>query len=355
MVFEYDTITGKKQDSKFLEFIANQRDPIRNEIFKYLKDPNTLSDNQLHLKDHFEMIYDYPERGGKYVRPGLLLCATYACNGKIEDALKSAAAMEISEDWILIHDDFEDKSLQRRGKSALPQIYGDELAVNAGDALHILMWRVLMDNSKIHTPELTIKLFYEMNDFLSITCEGQFLELNYVKNKQHISAEQYFEIIDRKTCWYTIIGPMRLGAIHAGANSETLDGFIKFGLPLGRAFQIHDDWLNIFSTKTGKELGGDILEGKRTLLLIRLLEQCTSQEQARIKEIYGFQRENKTDEMQQEIIELMNKYNCKSWTRNQVENYANQAKAELTKIVGLTTDGRAIFEDAIDLIINREL
>ena len=85
------------------------------------------------------------------------------------------------------------------------------------------------------------------------------------------------------------------------------------------------------------------------------MEQCTSQEQARIKEIYGFQRENKTDEMQQEIIELMNKYDCKSWTRNQVENYANQAKAELTKIVGLTTDGRAIFEDAIDLIINREL
>jgi len=353
--FTYDTILGEKKVSKFLEFIENHRSQIRDEIFKYLKDPVKLKNDEIHLKKHFEMLYDYPFRGGKYIRPGLLLCTTMAYGGKVNDAIKTAAAMELSEDWILIHDDFQDKSLKRRGKPALPQIYGNELSVNAGDALHILMWRILMDNSKIHSPELTFKLFYEMNDFLNITCEGQYLELNYVLNKEQITTEQYFEIIDRKTSWYTIIGPMRLGALHTNANTETFDGLIKFGLPLGRAFQIHDDWLNIYSMKTGKELGGDILEGKRTLLLIHLLGSCTDPEKARIKEIYDLNREEKTDEMVHEIIELMDKYDSKAWTREQVEKYGGMAKEQLNNLKEITSEGRTLLEDAIELIINREL
>jgi geranylgeranyl diphosphate synthase type II len=143
--------------------------------------------------------------------------------------------------------------------------------------------------------------------------------------------------------------------IHANASPNVLDGFIKFGLPLGRAFQIHDDWLNIYSTKTGKELGGDILEGKRTLLLTHLLDQCTPTEAERIKDIFSLQREQKTDDMLAEIIELMNNYDCKGWIRAQVEKYAIQAKAELEKIDKLTSDGRELLEDAVELIINREL
>jgi geranylgeranyl diphosphate synthase type II len=351
----YNTITGEHKESKFLGFIIEHRETIKNEIFKYLKNPLDLTDDELSLKEHFEMIYEYPSRGGKYIRPGLVLCSTLACSGKISGAIKTAAAMEVSEDWILIHDDFQDKSLERRGKPALPQIYGSELAVNAGDALHILMWRILIDNSKILSPELTFNLFYEMNDFLNVTCEGQYLELNYVKNNQHITSEQYFEIVDRKTCWYTIIGPMRLGALHAGAKSEILDGFVKFGLPLGRAFQIHDDWLNIYSKNTGKELGGDILEGKRTLLLIHLLQKCTSEERARVEQIYNLERENKTVEMLNEIIALMDKYDCKAWTRGQVEKYGIEAETALAELKDLTSEGRELFEDAVELIINREL
>jgi geranylgeranyl diphosphate synthase type II len=351
----YDTITGEHKESKFLSFIAEHRDTIREEIFNYLTDPDNVDESKIQLQEHYKMLYDYPSRGGKYIRPGLLLCSVLACGGDIGSAIKSAAAMELSEDWILIHDDFQDKSIQRRGKPALPQIYGNELAVNAGDALHILMWRILLDNSKIHTPELTFKLFYEMNDFLNVTCEGQYLELNYVTKNLHITAEQYYEIIDRKTAWYTIIGPMRLGALHTSVKPEILDGFVKFGLPLGRAFQIHDDWLNIYSTKTGKELGGDILEGKRTLLLIRLLELCSPEEKESVIEIYNLAREEKNDEMVQEVIGLMEKYDIKAETRAQVEKYASMAKDALANLTELTPEGREILEDAVELIINREL
>ena len=351
----YETISNAKKESKFLGFISEHRASIHEEIFKYLMNPDELRDNEQHFKNYYKMLYDYPFRGGKYIRPGLVLCATLACGGRIEDARITAAAMEVSEDWILIHDDIQDKSLHRRGKPALHIIYGNELAINAGDALHILMWRILLDNSKIHTPELALKLFYEMNNFLDITCKGQYLELTYVMNNRQITAEQYFEIIDRKTSWYTIIGPMRLGALHAAARAETLDGFVDFGLPLGRAFQIHDDWLNIYSTKTGKEPGGDILEGKRTLLLVHLLDMCTIEEKNRIIEIYRHSREEKTNDMAQEIIELMNKYDCKNWIRTQVEKYASEAKEQLTKITELNPIGREILDDAVELIINREL
>lgn len=355
MSSDYETITGDKKDSKFLGFIEQHRAMIGTEIFKYLRDPSTLNADEQHLLEHYKMIYDYPSRGGKYIRPGLLLCSTFAHGGAIQDAIKSAAAMELSEDWILIHDDFQDKSLQRRGKPALHQMYGEELAVNAGDALHILMWRILLDNHQTQGHELTLRLFYEMNDFLNITCLGQFLELNYVKNNLHLTAEQYFEIIDRKTCWYTIIGPMRLGALHAGAGPDAMDGLIKFGLPLGRAFQIHDDWLNIYSAKTGKELGGDILEGKRTLLLVHLLENCTAAERSRVEEIYSLSRDQKNNDMAAEIIEVMNKYDCKAWTRARVEEYAGRARAELGKLTALTSEGRELFADAVELIIDREL
>jgi geranylgeranyl pyrophosphate synthase len=148
---------------------------------------------------------------------------------------------------------------------------------------------------------------------------------------------------------------MRLGALHAGANGDTLNKLANFGLPLGRAFQIHDDWLNIYSSKTGKELGGDILEGKRTLLLVQLLNSCTTSERDYIEGVYKKTREEKTDEMRDKVIELMNKYDIKSWTREQVEKYAKEALENLDKIDDLNTDGREILQDAVELVINREL
>jgi len=98
---------------------------------------------------HQKMVADYPERKGKYLRPSLVLLTALAMGFPEEKALLTAAAMQTSEDWILNHDDIEDDSLQRRGKPALHKIYSKELAINAGDGLHILMWKMLLDNLKI--------------------------------------------------------------------------------------------------------------------------------------------------------------------------------------------------------------
>ena len=105
MGLPYDTVDGETKESQFLEFLANNRQPIKDEIFKFLPNQTEISSKKFGLDKHWEMVTDYPKRGGKYVRPGLLLLSCLASGGDVSKALTTAAAMEVSEDWILIHDD----------------------------------------------------------------------------------------------------------------------------------------------------------------------------------------------------------------------------------------------------------
>ena len=286
-----------------------------------------------------------------------MLLSCHASGGDVSNAVTTAAAMEISEDWLLIHDDFQDKSLERRGKPALQILHGEELAVNAGDHLHLIMWKVLLANHDIIGCDLSIRVARSMEKFLQTTCEGQYLELSWTQSGRIGSEDEYFEMVDRKTGWYTIIGPLQLGAIIAG-NENALEPLVKFGNSLGRAFQIHDDWLNVFSEKTGKELGGDILEGKRTLLLTRLVSQMEEAEDAQnleyVRNVFKLTREEKSQSDIDKIIELYVKYGCKEWVRNRAKTFADEALAHLEN-VPYSDEGMAILKDAVDFIVNREL
>ncbi len=353
----YDTVDGETKDSLFLKFLADNRQEIRDFIFKFLPSQDEISAKKFGLDKHWEMVIDYPKRGGKYVRPGLLLLSCQASGGDISKAISTAAAMEVSEDWLLIHDDFEDKSLERRGSPALQILHGDALAVNAGDHLHIIMWKILMANHEKLGCDMACIVAETMEKFLQTTCEGQYLELSWANSGRIGYQEEYYEMVDRKTGWYTIIGPLQLGAIIAG-NNEALEPIIKFGHNLGRAFQIHDDWLNVFSEKTGKELGGDILEGKRTLLLTHLIDKLEESGDAQdleyVRNTFKLDREQKSQADVDRIIALYEKHGCKEWTRSQAKNFADEALVHLDSIP-YNDDGKAILRDAVDFIVNREL
>lgn len=357
MLPTYDTVDGATKESKFLGFLAKYRKPIENQIFKFIPRSDSLPEMKYGLEEHWKMVVDYPERGGKYVRPGLLLISTYASGGEIEKALTTAAAMEISEDWLLVHDDFQDHSEQRRGKPTLPILHGDELAVNAGDHLHLLMWKILLENRASLGGDKCFEIAEEMERFLQTTCEGQFLELSWTKSGRIVGEDEYFAMVDRKTGSYTIVGPLRLGAFVAG-KYEALEPIGEFGLALGRAFQIHDDWLNVFSTKTGKELGGDILEGKRTLLLARLVEQLEKENEADkldfVKGVFKMSRMEKDGAVVSKVIDLYEEYGCKGWVRLRTMKFADLARLNLEKIP-YSEEGKEILLDAIDFIVNREL
>ncbi len=357
MLPTYETVDGETKGSLFLGFLAEHRMSIENEIFKFIPRSDSISQLRFGLENHWKMVVAYPERGGKYIRPGLLLLSTYASGGNIGKAMTTAAAMEVSENWLLIHDDFEDHSLQRRGKPTLSVIHGDEIAVNAGDHLHLIMWKILLENRKILENEKAFEVADEMVRFLQTTCEGQYLELSWTRSGRIVGGEEYFEMVDRKTGWYTIIGPLRLGALVAD-KKEALEPLVNFGHALGRAFQLHDDWLNVFSTKTGKELGGDILEGKRTLLLARLVDCLEKSGDAEkldyVKEVFTLSREQKNNEMVKVIIDLYEEHGCRQWVRDSAKDFAERAKQYLEK-VPYSDDGKKILVDAIDFIVNREL
>ncbi len=334
----------------FADVLAEKKPIIWKEVQKFLPTEGPL--------DFVEIIREYPARQGKYGRGTLVLLGCQAFGGDPSKAVRTAAAMQISEDWILVHDDFEDNSDERRGKPALHKIYGNELAINAGDALHVLMWKVLLANRPILGDELTFRVMDEFQRFLEITTKGQHLE-NSLTFLGKIPLEQldyahYEQIVYGKTCEYTIAGPIRLGAIIAGADDRKLELISQFAIPLGKGFQIRDDILNIVGKGSvyGKEIGGDIFEGKRTIILIHLIKHTTGKEHARVLDIMNKPRAAKTNEDVEFIIELMKKRGSVAHAEEMAERYAGEAKAAFNKNFPGLPNGDA-FEAAIEFFAKK--
>jgi geranylgeranyl diphosphate synthase type II len=312
---------------------------------------------------HAAMIYEYPSRKGKYLRPSLTLLSNKLHNGIEKDALLAATAIQISEEWLLIHDDVEDHSEERRStetqyRPTLNAIYGDELAINTGDALHALMWQILLDNIKQKNIGCW-QIFDLMQNTIQKTIEGQFFELSWIHDsKIQISDTEYFEMIFRKSALYTIITPLQLGALSAGFSSkERLDSIALWGKDFGLAFQLWDDVMNVTTdSKTqGKEKGGDIYEGKRTLLLLHLLSKCTQIEKDYILGIYRKQRIDKTQKEVDWIINAMDKYKSIDFVKTEAQKYSKISLKkfnEYTATLGKNEASEAI-RQGIEFVVNR--
>ena len=233
----------------------------------------------------YRMMLDYPERGGKGIRSELLLLSARAhgvregavilkgvpghSSAGWEAAMWLATTLELFQNWVLIHDDIADDSEERRGLPALHRQYGVPLALNAGDALHAYMWGALQ---KADVPAA----YAEILSMIHRTAEGQHLDLAWVQEGQwNLSSADYLDMVRLKTAYYTVVVPLRLGAMAAGREPDRR--FEEAGTALGAAFQIRDDVLNLIGDPAayGKEIGGDLLEGKRTLIVLRWLELAT--------------------------------------------------------------------------------
>ena len=277
-----------------------------------------------------EMMREYPRRGGKKLRGQLLMLACGAHGGVLEDALPVAAALELFQNWVLIHDDIEDGSEERRGKPALHRQYGLPLALNAGDALHALMWAVLVKGRAALGAERGYAVLDEFVRLVKVTAEGQHLELFWIERDHwDLDEEDYFEMCRRKAAWYTVAAPLRLGAMVAGRPPHP--EFESAGVDLGVAFQIRDDVLNLSaeSGAYGKELAGDIREAKRTLILIHLLANCTPPERDEIVERLGARRGARTEADVRRVLELISRYDSAGYAQARAGALAESALARI--------------------------
>lgn len=277
---------------------------------------------------HSQMSGVYPRRMGKYFRPSLVLLTGEALGASREKLLNTAAAQQLSEEWILIHDDMEDDSLERRGDKSLHRLYTKELAVNAGDGIHVLMWTLLQANKDIIGVDKTFAVMAEFSRMLDRTVVGQTIEIKWTQeNKKDLSDEDILLILESKTGYYTVAGPMRQGAIIAGATPDQLEKIYHFGKLTGYCFQIKDDLLDLTSDFQGlkKQVGNDIYEGKRTLMLAHLLRTVTGKDKLKLNRILNKTRYQKTPAEVSWVIAKMGEYGSLDYADKLMRRFADEA------------------------------
>ena len=309
----------------------------------------------------YKLLSDYPTRPGKGIRPAFCLAAAAAVGGDYRNAVNTGAAIELLHNAFLIKDDVVDQSLYRRGDLTLNRKYGLALAANAGDALKILSMSPLIDNLEVIGVRKSLQVILEMQNMANRSVAGQITELTYVKNnKTDLKPRDYFDLCENKTCWYTTITPCRTGLIIGSdtATAEQLETFTRFALKLGLAFQITDDTLNLSASEKlyGKEINGDIMEGKRTLILIHLLNSCTPEEMKRMRQILKKPRDAKSDP-DVEFVRASWRSTPASRTRGEVaKELAEEAREILVNECDWMTEKRwkKFFLDQTDYLIYRK-
>jgi geranylgeranyl diphosphate synthase type II len=342
-------------NSSVFDILKSFKDRVDRYIFDILPDGHEIPEVDLLCK----MMRDYPSRAGKGLRPGLLMIFNRACGGSDDLSLNTAAAMELFQNWIVIHDDVEDQSDLRRGLPSLHVKYGIPLAINAGDALAGKMWELILKNREILGPERTMIIFDEFLKMYSQTTAGQHIELAWERGgRWGVTEEDYFAMCRRKTAWYTCITPSWIGCFIAGSHPGMRDKIVKFGLELGVAFQIQDDVLNLIGDKEkyGKEIGGDILEGKRTLMLIDLLKKCDTDERSFIIETLSRQREDIDEALVADILSLMDRYDSIAYAIETSQKMAKNARKIFIDTFDKSIDKKwkSILLELIDFVVTRE-
>ena len=291
----------------------------------------------------YNLVADYPRRGGRMLRPSLCIAAARAFGATQEDAVGTAAALELLHNAFLVHDDIEDESDERRGRPTLHALHGVPTAINVGDALTLLGLRALIDNRKRLGARLAMQIMEEAERMARETVEGQAIELGWRRdNALHISDADYLDMVLKKTCWYTTIFPTRAGVLIGSRGNRGLDRFLRFGFFLGAAFQIQDDLLNLEGNaqRYGKELSGDIWEGKRTLMLIHLLRACTDDERGRLADFLSQPRDARTRADVRWLRDRMATYGSLEHARQVAHGLAGAAQHEYALVFAGVPDSR---------------
>ena len=208
--------------------------------------------------------------GGKRIRPTLLMLVCEAFGGSLEDALPAASAVEMFHNFTLLHDDIMDNAEVRRGKPSVYARWGENVAILSGDAMMIYAYRLLSGSPADKLPRI-MDIFTTMA--LQV-CEGQQYDMDF-EHLQKVSVVEYMRMIELKTS-VLLAGSAMIGAVLGDASEEDCRRIYRYALELGLAFQLQDDLLDSYGTQEelGKRIGGDILEGKKTCLMLNAMSRA---------------------------------------------------------------------------------
>jgi geranylgeranyl pyrophosphate synthase len=283
---------------------------------------------QKHL---YDLAREFLKRSGKRLRPALCIAAARALGGRAEDALPAAAGLEMLHNAFLVHDDIEDGSESRRGVPTMHRAVGVPIAVNTGDAMNALAARFFRRSGERVGPATAIRILEEVDHLVIETLEGQAIELGWVRdNDLSVGPDDYLRLVLKKTAWYSFIHPLRIGALIANGGDTNLARFDRFGYLLGLAFQITDDVLNLKGSvaRYGKEIDGDLWEGKRTLVLTHALSRVDARDRAWMGEFLARPRERRLPRDVVRLHDLLDRTGSIAWAARSARAFADAAVFE---------------------------
>jgi geranylgeranyl diphosphate synthase type II len=252
-------------------------------------------------------------------------CEFFGSN--FEKAMDAALAVELFHNFSLIHDDIMDNAPLRRGEVTVHEKWDVNTAILSGDAMLILAYR-FFENYKS-------SLFRELAKLFSKTalqvCEGQQYDVDF-ETRDDVSLPEYIKMIDYKTA--VLVGAsMKMGAIVAEASESCQENIYKFGRNLGIAFQLQDDYLDAFGNPKnfGKQLGGDIITNKKTILYLLAMEKGTATQINELSGLYSIQPEDPKDKIKN-VMEIFETTGAAQLTRNEIERYTQKANEVLDQI-----------------------
>ena len=217
--------------------------------------------------------------GGKRIRPVLMLMAYNIYKEDVETILPQAAGLETYHNHTLLHDDVMDKADMRRNKPTVHNVWNENTAILSGDAMLILAYRLMADCPKDKLAEV----LHTFTETTMEICEGQQWDMEF-ETRMDVKVEEYIEMIRLKTS-VLLAAALKIGAMLGGASDEDARKLYDFGVKIGLAFQLQDDWLDVYGDPKvfGKNIGGDILCNKKTFMLITALEQADARQRAELE------------------------------------------------------------------------
>jgi geranylgeranyl diphosphate synthase, type I len=206
-----------------------------------------------------------PEATGKRIRPMMLLLCSAACGASWQLALPAAAAVELVHNFSLVHDDIQDNSEKRRGRTTTWVKWGMPMAINVGDALFVVSNQAIINLKENYSAEIVLKAAEILHNTCLELTRGQFLDMSY-EERTDLTVEDYWPMISGKTA-ALLSACCHIGSLLGGADDSKQDAYRSFGHYLGLAFQVQDDMLGIWGDEavTGKSAASDLIEGKKSL------------------------------------------------------------------------------------------
>ena len=309
------------------------------ENYKKIREPKNL----------YEPIQYILNLGGKRLRPVLTLMTADCFEGDVNSTLDAALAVEVFHNFSLIHDDIMDAAPLRRGHQTVHEKWDLNTGILSGDAMLIMAYQLFED----YPPEVFQKLAILFSKTALEVCEGQQYDIDF-ETRDEVTIAEYLKMIEYKTA--VLVGAaMKMGAIIVNATEEDQDRCYEFGKNLGIAFQLQDDYLDAFGNPEtfGKQVGGDIIENKKTYLFLKAIENGTPETVAKLTQLFASHASKSTDKISK-TLELFILSKADEATKKAITRYTKTA-FDILKTINITEKKKQILQDFGTQLMTRDV